>query len=138
MDIVATRDIAPGEEIFINYGSEWEEAWTAHSEAYAPTPGSENYISAYEMNDASIPIRTLEEQENNPYPWNVFTVCVHNVNYTWHLLPCNITDRYGPIATVKEQCQDDFYGRDRGKVHVATKRDGLRERKIGPHMKTQQ
>eukprot|EP00978_Attheya_sp_CCMP212_P012599 scaffold31513_cov37-Attheya_sp.AAC.1 len=103
MDIVATRDIAPGEEIFINYGSEWEEAWTAHSEAYAPTPGFENYISAYEMNDASIPIRTLEEQENNPYPWNVFTVCVHNVNYTWHLLPCNITDRYGPIATVKER-----------------------------------
>jgi len=30
MEIVAIRDIAPGEEIFINYGRDWDEAWKTH------------------------------------------------------------------------------------------------------------
>jgi hypothetical protein len=29
-DVVALRDIQPGEEAFIDYGSEWEEAWKTH------------------------------------------------------------------------------------------------------------
>ena len=32
MEIVATRDIAEGEEIFIDYGKEWKEAWDKHVE----------------------------------------------------------------------------------------------------------
>lgn len=31
MEVVATRDIAQGEEIFISYGPEWTEAWQKHS-----------------------------------------------------------------------------------------------------------
>jgi hypothetical protein len=31
-DLVATRDIAKGEEIFIDYGKEWINAWKAHEE----------------------------------------------------------------------------------------------------------
>lgn len=30
MDIIATRDISEGEEIFLDYGSDWEEAWEQH------------------------------------------------------------------------------------------------------------
>lgn len=30
MEIVATRDISEGEEIFIDYGEKWEEAWLEH------------------------------------------------------------------------------------------------------------
>lgn len=30
MEVVATRDIAPGDEIFIDYGSQWKEAWEKH------------------------------------------------------------------------------------------------------------
>lgn len=29
-DIIATRDIIPDEEVFIDYGNEWEDAWQAH------------------------------------------------------------------------------------------------------------
>jgi hypothetical protein len=32
-DVVALRDIQPGEEAFIDYGSEWEEAWKTHFES---------------------------------------------------------------------------------------------------------
>ena len=34
LDIVATRDISPGEEIFIDYGKEWEDAWNDHVKKY--------------------------------------------------------------------------------------------------------
>jgi len=30
MEIVATRDILPGEEILVDYGEEWERAWDEH------------------------------------------------------------------------------------------------------------
>eukprot|EP00560_Eucampia_antarctica_P004260 CAMPEP_0197838076 /NCGR_PEP_ID=MMETSP1437-20131217/34196_1 /TAXON_ID=49252 ORGANISM="Eucampia antarctica, Strain CCMP1452" /NCGR_SAMPLE_ID=MMETSP1437 /ASSEMBLY_ACC=CAM_ASM_001096 /LENGTH=655 /DNA_ID=CAMNT_0043445605 /DNA_START=42 /DNA_END=2006 /DNA_ORIENTATION=- len=30
LDIVATRDIQPNEEIFIDYGKDWEDAWNKH------------------------------------------------------------------------------------------------------------
>ena len=31
MEIVATRDIVPGEEVFLDYGSEYEQAWENHT-----------------------------------------------------------------------------------------------------------
>jgi hypothetical protein len=34
MEIVALRDIAPGEEVFMDYGPEWEEAWEAHGKIF--------------------------------------------------------------------------------------------------------
>jgi hypothetical protein len=33
-DIVATRDIEAGEEIFLNYGQAWQDAWDAHQEQW--------------------------------------------------------------------------------------------------------
>jgi len=33
-DIVATRDIFPDEEIFINYGKEWENSWNDHKRSW--------------------------------------------------------------------------------------------------------
>jgi len=30
LEIVATRDIEQGEEVFIDYGRKWEEAWDQH------------------------------------------------------------------------------------------------------------
>jgi hypothetical protein len=34
MEIVATRDIEPGEEILLDYGPEWKAAWDAHVESW--------------------------------------------------------------------------------------------------------
>ena len=42
MEIVALRDIAPGEEIFIDYQSHWEDAWKNHTEGYK-LPGEWGY-----------------------------------------------------------------------------------------------
>jgi len=30
LDIIATRDIYPGDEIYIDYGSDWQQAWNTH------------------------------------------------------------------------------------------------------------
>jgi hypothetical protein len=30
MELIALRDIQSGEEIFLDYGNEWEEAWKEH------------------------------------------------------------------------------------------------------------
>ena len=42
IDIVATRDIIPDEEIFIDYGKNWEEAWTEHVKKFRSEPHCEN------------------------------------------------------------------------------------------------
>lgn len=48
MDFVALRDIAPGEEITIDYGWEWEQAWQAHLKAFEPP--RLHYMPAFELN----------------------------------------------------------------------------------------
>jgi flavodoxin len=52
-DVVATRDIRPGEEVFIDYGVEWEQAWKKHVQNWKPPQESEqdSWITAKEAND---------------------------------------------------------------------------------------
>jgi len=77
LEFVATRDIQEGEEIFINYGPEWEAAWQNHLENWNP-PNEEYATPLYHLNHVS-KIRTVEEQKVNPYPKQVMTVCfVHS------------------------------------------------------------
>jgi hypothetical protein len=47
-DYVALRDIEQGEEITIDYGPEWEEAWQKHVETFDPP--RRNYVPAFELN----------------------------------------------------------------------------------------
>mmetsp|Transcript_22413 Transcript_22413/g.32756 ORF Transcript_22413/g.32756 Transcript_22413/m.32756 type:complete len:533 (-) Transcript_22413:75-1673(-) len=44
MDFIALRDIAPGEEIFIDYGTEWEEAWDEHVREWKPPKDAEGKV----------------------------------------------------------------------------------------------
>jgi len=77
LEFIALRDIQPGEEVFINYGREWELAWNDHVAKWEPEEGSESYLSGpifQQMNLVSA-IRTLEEQEEMPYPENIETAC---------------------------------------------------------------
>jgi hypothetical protein len=72
MELVATRDIDPGEEIFLDYGDEWETAWQEHVTRWKPPQEADNYQSAYEMNQEFDHIfRTEFEQMHDPYPSNV-------------------------------------------------------------------
>lgn len=89
MDVVAIRDIAPGEELFLDYGEDWREMWNLHFLQWAkkigpklpPTAPNESYISAWEFNahaqahELEEPIRTITEQHRNPYPHNIMTAC---------------------------------------------------------------
>ena len=78
MELVATKDIAEGDEIFLDYGDEWEVAWQKHLTLWKPEPGSDNYHSAYEMNQHYNHVfRTQFEQMHDPYPSNVI-IKFHN------------------------------------------------------------
>jgi hypothetical protein len=75
LDYVATRDIMKGEELFLDYGDEWEKAWQYHTENWDNWP--DNYLGARAWNDAwsDVPIRTAEEAFYDPYPSNIQIRC---------------------------------------------------------------
>ena len=75
MEFVATRDIRPGEEILINYGTRWQQAWDKYVETWEPNPYYKRYTPAWEFNDYTLPVRTIEEQKVRPYPDEVFIGC---------------------------------------------------------------
>ncbi|KAG7345061.1 SET methyltransferase domain containing protein [Nitzschia inconspicua] len=77
IDYVALRDINEGEELFLDYGDAWEQAWVEHVKAWKAVEGREEYISATQFNAkySDTPVRTLEEQNENPYPKNLAINC---------------------------------------------------------------
>jgi SET domain len=90
LEIVALRDIQPDEEIFIDYGSAWEEAWEAHVAQWKPPMNAHQYVYPAEM-DETEQLRTVQEQSTDPYPPNIATVCVtpdyhrkHKNQITWY------------------------------------------------------
>ena len=58
LEVIATRDIEEGEEVFIDYGKEWEAAWDRHVHSYRP-PTYENegeWSPVKKLNDELGPI----------------------------------------------------------------------------------
>ncbi|GKZ00390.1 hypothetical protein MPSEU_000992000 [Mayamaea pseudoterrestris] len=105
-DYVAIKDIAEGEEVFLDYGDDWIKAWEAHVATFRPVTGADKYTSAHqwdrEMRDALI--RTQYEQTFDPYPAHMEIRChsglmnAHGmVDYEWYPndygLPCQVTSR---------------------------------------------
>ena len=76
-DLIATRDIEAGEEVFLDYGVEWQAAWDEYVEGWSAPAGSEHFIDADDMNSNKEHelLRTMTEQEMDPYPANVMTRC---------------------------------------------------------------
>ena len=81
LEIFSTRDIQPGEEIFIDYGSEWEEAWDKHMKDWSPPKKGSSFEesgSVTKMNKRKELLRTVQEVKNgNSYPQNVITACLY-------------------------------------------------------------
>jgi hypothetical protein len=76
MDLVATRDIEEGDEVFLDYGDEWEEAWNKHVEKWKPVSKAESYISAGELDgDATKRLQTVFEQLEKPIAQNIDLTC---------------------------------------------------------------
>jgi hypothetical protein len=71
MELIALRDIQPGEEIFLDYGDEWEEAWQEHVRTWKPVEGADSYVSALELDNRTDRLLTEFEQMKDPYPANV-------------------------------------------------------------------
>jgi hypothetical protein len=93
IDYVTTEDISEGEELFLDYGPNWEEAWQQHVESWEP---EEEEMTARDWNfnlrDESI--RTQQEQQDNPYPKTVEIRChVHLTETDWEELATG-WDRY--------------------------------------------
>lgn len=81
LEMVALRDISKGEEIYLDYGLEWEEAWKTHVDNWRSDPSDVKHY-AHKMNtDARFSIiRTLEEQKTDPYPESIFTSCYYKLS----------------------------------------------------------
>lgn len=81
IEYVALRDIAAHEEIFLDYGESWVKGWREHLEQFQPNSSLEyeQYISAAEYRTLypNEPIRTVKEQQTNPYPPNLQTSCFY-------------------------------------------------------------
>ena len=86
VDVVALRDLNPYEEILIDYGDDWSQAWeehVTHNTISSMTAAAPEYISADDYknlhsSDHSIGyIKTLDEQDDDPYPDNIRTVCMY-------------------------------------------------------------
>jgi hypothetical protein len=76
-DFIATKAIQQGEELFLDYGDEWEQAWLEYAAAWQPHEEWFSYVSAAQLNKlmTTIPLRTQIEQMRNPYPDNLSLHC---------------------------------------------------------------
>jgi len=61
LEVVATRDIFPGEEIFIDYGINWEKAWDRHVKNWKP-PTDSTYVP---LADVTKRIRSFDNFPDN-------------------------------------------------------------------------
>eukprot|EP00980_Cylindrotheca_fusiformis_P002888 scaffold674_cov126-Cylindrotheca_fusiformis.AAC.27 len=104
IDYIATKNIEEGEELFLDYGPFWEVAWMEHLRKWKPKKESSSYLSAAAMNQimAGNPLRSEDEQREQPYPYNVMLQCdramIPEVKYVgWvpvnDLHPCTILER---------------------------------------------
>lgn len=82
MELVATKNIKEGEEVFLDYGREWQEAWDAHVKEWNAKVASgeihkEWPIRALDLNDEyrNKAFKTPVELEKDPYPENVRLGC---------------------------------------------------------------
>lgn len=75
IEFVATRDIKAGEEIFIDYGNDWKEAWDGHVRSWKSDDTDSYSYDLKALDETSEIIRSEREQEQDPYPTNAMTLC---------------------------------------------------------------
>jgi hypothetical protein len=105
LELVALRDIEPGEEILIHYGTAWEEAYERHCQEWeqhrlqSKTSNNNNYddyVYAYTMNlqiKHQRMLRTEVEQMNDPYPSNLQLECYYVPHLYHEVVDKEDTDR---------------------------------------------
>lgn len=112
-EYIALRDIEEGEEVFMDYGDEWQAAWDEHVKNWEAPEGARDYVHTTDWPEDE-PLRTLEELETKPYPPHFITMCHESYSvdkdgdYAW-LQPlrtgsdriyCDVTERSDGADTV--------------------------------------
>lgn len=84
-DFIALRDIQPNEEVLLDYGKEWNDAWASHVSDWKQVENADDFVDASQLNCRDeedckhIPlVRTFQEQKKNPYPNNIWVWCYFN------------------------------------------------------------
>ena len=75
LELVAIRPIQKGEELTMDYGKDWVEAWRNHMASWQPA--TERYLPSQILDDIIRIPRTEAEQREHPYPDNAFTSCFY-------------------------------------------------------------
>ena len=78
LELHATRDIAQDEEVFIDYGSDWEAAWTEHMADYKEADWPLRALDL-KVEYKNKPFKLQKEVEKDPYPTGIATVCFGQV-----------------------------------------------------------
>jgi len=122
LEVVAIRDIEMGDEIYIDYGAEWDAAWELHKKTWKPpSPG---YIPIHQLNMEEV-VRTEEETKSSPYSDNAMILCfVHNsideavkedeqeIEWSEYQVtpsslrnsrPCNIINRHESVGEIRNE-----------------------------------
>ena len=122
LEFIATRDIAEGEELFLDYGEEWEAAWREHEASWErkSKEGSfEHYQSARMWNheNPGAILRTVEEQATNPYPSNFEFRCLKEIG-AFDLTPEEATNLWSEIRTVGLPCSVQNRSLENGHMYI--------------------
>lgn len=76
-EMVVTRPIKKGEEVFMDYGAAWEQAWQEHLRKWEPLEAADSYKPAWEFRaDMDTRLKTVFEQMKDPYPNNIQLQCL--------------------------------------------------------------
>lgn len=103
-EYIATRDIQAGEELFLDYGSDWEEAYAQHVQNWDTPYEYSDYISATtwnQQNKRQDILKTPAELEIEPNPPSLQLRCHGGLTSAWgykyHALKWdNDPDKYNP------------------------------------------
>ena len=74
LDLVATKNIEQGDEVFLDYGPRWDTAWKTYVENWSPPANSHDFQNVEELNANEI-VGTMKELQEKPYGYNVKTFC---------------------------------------------------------------
>lgn len=107
LEVYALRNIREGEEMFMDYGEDWEMAWKKHVRKWKPKK-YKDYVYPADM-DTTKPFLTVSEQKKISYAKNLQTLCSttnwdrdENTRMKWKghheywpqgLVYCNILER---------------------------------------------
>ena len=131
MDLIAVREITPGDELLMDYGKDWSDTWRKHHDEWTSPPGSASYRSASlfleshrSMHDDGVPrqkkdalqqLHLSDELDQQSLRDNIMMACYHPSHGSADercLWPCTILELPGdetdaPYRARFDEVKDD-------------------------------